>query len=117
VAASEFTKSLLTRPITCAIAGVLSWLPQSENMNDTLSEHHRFRDNCALVTGANSGIGAAAALALAEAGAKVRLNLRGGKDSAELLVAQIRCVVPGVWCVGSVMNRYGGSVQVLQMYS
>ena len=115
MAASEFTKSLLTRPITCAIAGVLSRLLQSENMNDTLSEHHRFRDNCALVTGANSGIGAAAALA--EAGAKVRLNLRGGKDSAELLVAQIRCVVPGVWCVGSVMNRYGGSVQVLQMYS
>ena len=115
MAASEFTKSLLTRPITCAIAGVLSRLLQSENMNDTLSEHHRFRDNCALVTGANSGIGAAAALA--EAGAKVRLNLRGGKDSAELLVAQIRCVVPGVWCVGSVMNRYSGSVQVLQMYS
>lgn len=44
----------------------------------------------ALVTGASSGIGAASAKALAEAGAAVVLNYRSGREAAEKLAAQIR---------------------------
>ena len=43
----------------------------------------------ALVTGASSGIGAASALALAQAGAAVVLNYRSGREAAEKLAAQI----------------------------
>ncbi|MGQ0741051.1 MAG: SDR family oxidoreductase [Alphaproteobacteria bacterium] len=44
----------------------------------------------ALVTGASSGIGAATAILLAEAGAKVGVNYRGGREPAEAIVRQIR---------------------------
>lgn len=44
----------------------------------------------ALVTGADSGIGAAVAEGLAEAGAKVVVNYGGSRDRAEALVARIR---------------------------
>ena len=44
----------------------------------------------ALVTGANSGIGAAIALALAEAGAKVAINYVSHPEAAEKLVRTIR---------------------------
>ncbi|WP_428334129.1 SDR family oxidoreductase [Novosphingobium sp.] len=43
----------------------------------------------ALVTGANSGIGAAVALALGQAGAHVAVNYVSGDDSAAAVVAQI----------------------------
>jgi 3-oxoacyl-[acyl-carrier protein] reductase len=42
-----------------------------------------------LVTGASRGIGAAIALKLADAGAKVIVNYAGGKDAAEQVVADI----------------------------
>ena len=44
----------------------------------------------ALVTGANSGIGEATALALAGAGADVVVNYVGGEDRAEAIVEKIR---------------------------
>ena len=43
----------------------------------------------ALVTGANSGIGAAVALAMAQAGADVAVNYVAGDDAAAAVVAQI----------------------------
>jgi glucose 1-dehydrogenase len=43
----------------------------------------------ALVTGANSGIGKAIAIALGEAGADVVVNYRSGEDRAKEVVAQI----------------------------
>jgi glucose 1-dehydrogenase len=47
-------------------------------------------DQAALVTGASSGIGAATAVALAAAGAKVGINYRGGKEAAEAVLTCIR---------------------------
>jgi glucose 1-dehydrogenase len=44
----------------------------------------------ALVTGGSSGIGAATSIALAQAGAKVGINYRDRRESAEEIVAQIR---------------------------
>lgn len=44
----------------------------------------------ALITGASSGIGAASAVALAEAGAKVGVNFRGGREGAHEIVQRIR---------------------------
>jgi glucose 1-dehydrogenase len=46
-------------------------------------------DQTALVTGASSGIGAAAAIALAQAGAKVGVNYRGSKEGAEQVIGAI----------------------------
>lgn len=45
---------------------------------------------CALVTGANSGIGEAVAIAIGQAGAKVVVNYVAGDEAAEAVVAQIR---------------------------
>jgi 3-oxoacyl-[acyl-carrier protein] reductase len=45
---------------------------------------------CALVTGAARGIGKAAAIALAEAGASVAVNYRERAEAAEGVVAAIR---------------------------
>src|SRR5690606_21663806 len=44
----------------------------------------------ALVTGGNSGIGAAIALALAEAGARVAINYLSNVEEAQALVAEIQ---------------------------
>ncbi len=45
---------------------------------------------CALVTGAQQGIGAAAVLALAEAGADVAINWLDNKDAAEQVASAVR---------------------------
>jgi len=45
---------------------------------------------CALVTGANSGIGESVAIALGQAGAKVVVNYVAGDEAAETVVAKIR---------------------------
>ena len=45
---------------------------------------------CALVTGANSGIGEAVAIALGQAGAKVVVNYVVGDEAAEAVVAKLR---------------------------
>ncbi|HKJ85952.1 MAG TPA: glucose 1-dehydrogenase [Spirochaetia bacterium] len=50
----------------------------------------RLDGQVALVTGGSSGIGKGAAIALAEAGADVAVNYRGGKAGAEEVVEQIR---------------------------
>ena len=47
----------------------------------------------ALVTGGNSGIGAAIALALAEAGAKVAVNYVGHPEAADALVQTIKQIL------------------------
>lgn len=47
-------------------------------------------EQVALVTGASSGIGAASAKALAQAGAAVVLNYRSGREAAERLAEEIR---------------------------
>lgn len=43
----------------------------------------------ALVTGSSSGIGAAVARALAEAGAKIAINYRSGREAAERLAGEL----------------------------
>ena len=48
----------------------------------------------ALVTGANSGIGEAVALAMGQAGANVAINYVTGEDAARALAAQISARLP-----------------------
>ena len=50
----------------------------------------RLDGQVAIVTGGSSGIGKGAAIALAEAGADVAVNYRGGKAGAEEVVEEIR---------------------------
>ncbi len=54
------------------------------------SDHRPLSGQTALITGASSGIGAATAVAIAHAGAKVGVNYRGGRRSAEAIVGRIR---------------------------
>lgn len=56
---------------------------------DTTAKH-LLDGQTALVTGASSGIGAASAVALANAGARVGVNYRGGRDAAADIVKRIR---------------------------
>jgi glucose 1-dehydrogenase len=56
----------------------------------TATSPRPLQDQAALVTGASSGIGAAIALAFAEAGAKVGVNYHSGAASAEKMVDGIR---------------------------
>src|SRR5215472_7058332 len=51
---------------------------------------HELHDKVALVTGGSRGIGAAAALALAQAGVNVAVNYRSRKDEAEKVCSAIR---------------------------
>ena len=55
----------------------------------THSERRPLESQRALVTGANTGIGAAIAKALADAGAKVLINYVPGRDKAEALAERI----------------------------
>jgi len=50
----------------------------------------RLDNKCALVTGANSGLGAAIALALAEAGAKVAINYVAHPEATDKLLQKIK---------------------------
>jgi NAD(P)-dependent dehydrogenase (short-subunit alcohol dehydrogenase family) len=54
------------------------------------SENYVFAGQRALVTGANSGIGAAIAQALAVAGAAVVVNYGRGQEEAERVVVRIK---------------------------
>lgn len=56
----------------------------------TQYKHRPLAGQRALVTGANTGIGAAVAEALADAGAKVMINYVSGRDKAESLAERIR---------------------------
>jgi len=56
-----------------------------------MTTHHRqLEGQCAIVTGASSGLGAAIARAFAAAGAAVGVNYRGGAAAADDLVREIR---------------------------
>lgn len=55
-----------------------------------MSERQPLRDQSALVTGGSSGIGAAIAIAFAEAGAAVGVNYSSSGEKAETLLAEIR---------------------------
>ena len=59
-------------------------------MNGHISLGQILAGQKALVTGANSGIGAAVAKALAEAGAAVAINYVSNPDKTEALLAEIR---------------------------
>lgn len=56
----------------------------------TQNKHRPLAGQRALVTGANTGIGAAVAEALADAGARVMINYVSGRDKAESLAERIR---------------------------
>ena len=68
---------------TKSAAQVRSGAPDTE-------PRQRLRGQKALVTGANSGIGKATAIALGKAGADVVVNYVAGDDSAEAVVEEIR---------------------------
>jgi NADP-dependent 3-hydroxy acid dehydrogenase YdfG len=55
----------------------------------TLDARAVLHQQTALVTGASSGIGAATAIALARAGAKVGVNYRGSREGAEEVIGAI----------------------------
>jgi glucose 1-dehydrogenase len=70
-----------------------------ERMSDTLPDVHRpakpinkvLRGQKAIVTGANSGIGRAVAIALGHAGANVVVNYRTGDEVAQEVVHEVGC--------------------------
>jgi glucose 1-dehydrogenase len=64
-----------------------NWL---EGFAMTVDARPVLQQQAAIVTGASSGIGAASAIALAQAGAKVGVNYHGSRQGAEQVVAAIR---------------------------
>ena len=64
--------------------------PSTRSTAPLVSVHKLLTGQKALVTGANSGIGQAVAIALAEAGADVVVNYVDGDTAAEAVVEQIR---------------------------
>jgi glucose 1-dehydrogenase len=64
--------------------------PASATSSRAIAVPQVLRGQKALVTGASSGIGRAAALALAAAGAEVVVNYASGADRAEAVVEEIR---------------------------
>ncbi len=63
---------------------------ETESTAPPVTIHRLLRDQKALVTGANSGIGRAVAIALGEAGADVVVNYVEGADAAETVAEEIR---------------------------
>lgn len=93
---------------------------------NTFHKNRPLQGQRALVTGANTGIGAAVAEALAEAGAKVMINYVAGRDKAERVAERIRAKdgeamifqadvsqESQVISMFDVLNGYWGSLDIL----
>jgi glucose 1-dehydrogenase len=64
--------------------------PDAQPVLPDVPYHPVLRGQTALVTGGSSGIGKAVALGMGQAGARVIVNYRGGRDQAEAVADEIR---------------------------
>jgi glucose 1-dehydrogenase len=64
--------------------------PNAQPVPPDVPYHPVLRGQTALVTGGSSGIGKAVALGMGQAGARVIVNYRGGRDQAEAVADEIR---------------------------